>query len=159
MIEADRSNIARLESLGSTRPITESTNWDVSFAAEGIRFFAEFADKLGGEVISTRSDNLGMVVAQPYGVVAAITPWNVPIVNLSWKTGPALAAGNAIVLKPSELRHSQRCGSRNLPSKQVFHLAFLISFKAMGLSPAMRFAVITSCPKLLSRALVAAARR
>ncbi len=103
LIESDRSHLARLESLGSTRPITESTNWDVSFAAEGIRFFAEFADKLGGEVISTRSDNLGMVVAQPYGVVAAITPWNVPIVNLSWKVGPALAAGNAIVLKPSEL--------------------------------------------------------
>lgn len=103
LIEADRTDLARVEAIGSTRPISESTNWDVSFVAEGIRFFAEFADKLGGEVISTRTDNLGLVVAQPYGVVAAITPWNVPIVNVSWKAGPALAAGNAIVLKPSEL--------------------------------------------------------
>ena len=80
-----------------------SLAWDVPFTAEGLRFFAEYADKLGGEVAATRHDHLGMVVAEPYGVVGAITPWNFPLVMASWKVGAALAAGNAVVLKPSEL--------------------------------------------------------
>jgi aldehyde dehydrogenase (NAD+) len=75
----------------------------VSFSAECIRFCAEYADKLGGDVAPTRSDNLGMIVSEPYGVIGAITPWNFPLIMASWKLGPALAAGNAIVLKPSEL--------------------------------------------------------
>jgi aldehyde dehydrogenase (NAD+) len=68
-----------------------------------MRFFAEFADKIGGEVAATRSDHLGFTIAEPYGVIAAIAPWNFPLVMASWKVGPALAAGNAVVVKPSEL--------------------------------------------------------
>lgn len=103
LIDADVKTLAPLEAVGSTRPIREAATWDVPFTAEGIRFFAEWADKLGGEVAATRADHLGMTISEPYGVVGAIIPWNVPLVTTSWKVGPALAAGNAMVLKPSEM--------------------------------------------------------
>ncbi|GBR46326.1 NAD-dependent aldehyde dehydrogenase [Neokomagataea tanensis NBRC 106556] len=95
--------LARLEALCSTRPIAETTAWDVPFTAEGIRFFAEYADKLGGDVAATQSDLLGLVLAEPYGVIGAIAPWNFPLVMGSWKIIPALVAGNGVVLKPSEM--------------------------------------------------------
>ncbi len=103
LIEADALALGTMEGVGSTRPISDAIAGDVPFTAEGIRFFAEYADKLGGDVAATRNDQLGMVIAQPYGVVGAIAPWNFPATMVSWKAGPALAAGNAVVLKPSEL--------------------------------------------------------
>lgn len=103
LVEADVATLAPLEAVGSTRPITEASAWDVPFTAEGIRFFAELADKIGGEVAATASDKLGMTIAEPYGVIGAVAPWNFPLVMASWKVVPALAAGNAVVLKPSEL--------------------------------------------------------
>ncbi|SEF22081.1 aldehyde dehydrogenase family protein [Variovorax sp. NFACC27] len=103
LVEVDAARLGPLEAVCSTRPVRDVIAWDVPFTAEGLRFFAEYADKLGGEVAATRQDHLGMVVAEPYGVVGAITPWNFPLVMVSWKVGAALAAGNAVVLKPSEL--------------------------------------------------------
>ncbi|HUG23615.1 aldehyde dehydrogenase family protein [Piscinibacter sp.] len=103
LIEADVQRLAPLEAVCSTRPLRDAAAWDVPFTAEGLRFFAEYCDKLGGEVAATRSDHLGLVVSEPYGVVGAISPWNFPLVMASWKVGAALAAGNAVVLKPSEL--------------------------------------------------------
>lgn len=103
LIEADVARLAPLEAVCSTRPVKDAERWDVPFTAEGLRFFSEYADKLGGEVAATRHDHLGMVIAEPYGVVGAITPWNFPLVMVSWKVGAALAAGNAVVLKPSEM--------------------------------------------------------
>ena len=103
LIEADVAHLAPLESVCSTRPVKDAERWDVPFTAEGLRFFSEYADKLGGEVAATRHDNLGLLIAEPYGVVGAITPWNFPLVMVSWKVGAALAAGNAVVLKPSEM--------------------------------------------------------
>ena len=103
LIEECAVELGQLEALGSTRPIAQAVTGDVASVAEGIRFFSEWADKLGGDVAATRADHLGMIVSEPYGVVGAITPWNFPLSMASWKVGPALAAGNAIVLKPSEL--------------------------------------------------------
>ncbi|MDP3319979.1 MAG: aldehyde dehydrogenase family protein, partial [Bosea sp. (in: a-proteobacteria)] len=103
LIEERAVELGRLEAVGSTRPIAQAVTGDVASVAEGIRFFSEWADKLGGEVAATRHDHLGLIVSEPYGVVGAITPWNFPLSMASWKVGPALAAGNAIVLKPSEL--------------------------------------------------------
>lgn len=103
LIEADVKTLAPLEAVGSTRPIRDAAAWDVPFTAEGIRFYAEWADKIGGDVAATRPDHLGMTIAEPYGVVGAIVPWNFPLVTTSWKVAPALAAGNAMVLKPSEM--------------------------------------------------------
>lgn len=103
LIERDRRELAQLEALGSTRHVRGVFDIDIPYSADCIRFFAEWADKLGGDVAATRSDNLGMVVTEPYGVVAAISPWNFPITQSITKIGPPLAAGNAVVLKPSEL--------------------------------------------------------
>lgn len=103
LVEADAQALGVIEAAGSTRPARDAIGWDVPFTAEGLRFFSEYADKLGGEVAATRQDHLGMVIAQPYGVVGVITPWNFPLVTVSWKVGAALAAGNAVVLKPSEI--------------------------------------------------------
>ncbi|WP_342627067.1 aldehyde dehydrogenase family protein [Nguyenibacter vanlangensis] len=103
LVEDHAAELARLETVCSTRPIAETAGWDVPFTAEGIRFFAEYADKLGGEVAATQTDLLGMVMAEPYGVVGAIAPWNFPLVMGSWKVVPALVAGNGVVLKPSEM--------------------------------------------------------
>ena len=103
LIEADFDTLAPLEAVGSTRTITELKAWDISYTAECIRFFAEFADKIGGEVAATTPDKLGLTITEPYGVVAAISPWNLPLVMAAWKVAPAIAAGNSIVLKPSEL--------------------------------------------------------
>lgn len=103
LVVADTAYLAPLESLGSTRPIAAASGWDVPFTAEGIRFYAEFADKVGGDVAATDHSHLGMTITEPYGVIVAIAPWNFPLVMASWKIAPALAAGNAVVLKPSEL--------------------------------------------------------
>ena len=103
LIEAEAETLARLEAIASTRPVSELMAGDVPVTAEQIRFFAEFADKEGGDLVPTGSESVGMIATEPYGVVGAITPWNFPINMAGWKLGPALAAGNAVVLKPSEM--------------------------------------------------------
>jgi len=103
LIEAEAEVLARLEAIASTRPISELMAGDVPVTVEQIRFFAEFADKEGGDLVPTGTDSFGMIATEPYGVVGAITPWNFPINMAGWKLGPALAAGNAVVLKPSEM--------------------------------------------------------
>ncbi|XLM22053.1 aldehyde dehydrogenase family protein, partial [Chromobacterium piscinae] len=65
-------------------------------------WFAEAIDKVGGEVVPVDPKLLGLVTREPIGVVAAVVPWNFPILMASWKFGPALAAGNAVIVKPSE---------------------------------------------------------
>ena len=75
---------------------------DVPGAAYCVEWFAEAIDKIGGEVAPADHHLVGLVTREPIGVVAAVVPWNFPILMASWKFGPALAAGNSVVLKPSE---------------------------------------------------------
>ncbi len=103
LIEAEAEKLARIEALCSTRPVGQLVAGDIAVTAEQIRFFAEFADKEGSALTPTDDASLGMIMSEPYGVVGAITPWNFPISMSGWKLGPALAAGNAVVLKPSEM--------------------------------------------------------
>ena len=103
LIEQEAEGLARLEALSSTRPVGELVQGDIAITAEQIRFFAELADKEGGDLAPTDETSVGMIMTEPYGVVGAITPWNFPINMAAWKVGPALAAGNAVVLKPSEM--------------------------------------------------------
>jgi len=95
--------LAKMEAVGSTRPVGHLIAGDIAVTAEQIRFFAEFADKEGSDLVPTDGNSLGMIMTEPYGVVGAITPWNFPLSMAGWKLGPALAAGNAVVLKPSEM--------------------------------------------------------
>jgi aldehyde dehydrogenase (NAD+) len=103
LIEAEAETLARIEALSSTRPVAQLRAGDIPVTAEQIRFFAEFADKEGSDLVPTDDKSFGMIMTEPYGVVGAIVPWNVPISTTGWKLGPALAAGNAVVLKPSEM--------------------------------------------------------
>lgn len=103
LIESEAETLAKLEALSSTRPVGHLIAGDIAVTAEQIRFFSEMADKEGDALVPTDGDSLGMIMSEPYGVVGAITPWNFPVSMAGWKLGPALAAGNAVVLKPSEM--------------------------------------------------------
>ncbi|WP_370318745.1 aldehyde dehydrogenase [Oricola sp.] len=71
-------------------------------AAGTIRYYAEALDKVYGEIAPTAETHLGMILREPVGVVGAIVPWNFPLMIGAWKLGPAIAAGNSVVLKPAE---------------------------------------------------------
>ncbi len=94
--------LALLETLDMGKPIRYSQSVDVALAANCIRWYGEAIDKVYGEVAPTGDDSLALVTREPVGVVAAIVPWNYPLLMTAWKIAPALAAGNSVVLKPSE---------------------------------------------------------
>ena len=102
LIRDDIDRLAILETLDVGKPILNSVNVDVTFAADCIAYYAEFADKLYDEVAPTAPHELALVRREPLGVVAAVVPWNYPLIISAWKLGPALLAGNSVVLKPAE---------------------------------------------------------
>ncbi|MGW0838696.1 aldehyde dehydrogenase family protein [Streptomyces sp. NPDC002787] len=102
LMERDAEILARLDSEDAGKPITECRTGDVPGAIESIRWFAEAADKVFGRLAPSGPDGLGLVSREPVGVVAAILPWNYPLAMTAWKVGPALAAGNCLLVKPAE---------------------------------------------------------
>ncbi|MEI8023935.1 MAG: aldehyde dehydrogenase family protein [Actinomycetota bacterium] len=102
-LEANSEEFAQLESLNTGHPIKDSRFLDVPRTAACFRYFGGMADKIQGDVMPVEPGFLNYVLREPLGVVGAIVPWNFPLMFCSWKMGPALAAGNTIVLKPSEL--------------------------------------------------------
>ena len=102
LVRADLEHLALLETLDTGRPVLNAVNVDVPFAADCLEYYAEFADKLYDEVAPTGPADLALVRREPLGVVAAIVPWNYPLIITAWKIGPALLAGNSVVLKPAE---------------------------------------------------------
>jgi len=102
LMEAHREELALLETLDTGKPIRHSLRDDVPGAARAIRWYAEAIDKVYGEVAPTGSNELAMIVREPIGVIAAVMPWNFPLLLACWKLGPALASGNSVVLKPPE---------------------------------------------------------
>ena len=102
-IEANAEELAQLESLDTGHPISDARKLDVPRTAACFRYFGGMADKLQGDVIPVEPGFLNYVQREPLGVVGQIVPWNFPLMFCSWKMGPALAAGNTVVLKPSEL--------------------------------------------------------
>lgn len=102
LIRANRDELALLETLDVGKPIRDSLAVDVEFAANCIQFYAECVDKLYDEIAPTGPKDLALVRREALGVVGAIVPWNYPLIIASWKIGPALAAGNSVVLKPAE---------------------------------------------------------
>ncbi|WP_326429265.1 aldehyde dehydrogenase [Stutzerimonas frequens] len=102
LLEANREELALLETLDMGKPIGDSLAVDIPGAARALRWSGEAIDKIYDEVAATPHDQLGLVTREPVGVVAAIVPWNFPLMMACWKLGPALATGNSVVLKPSE---------------------------------------------------------
>lgn len=103
LIEANSEELAQLETLDTGHPIRDTRGLDVPRTAGCFRYFGGMADKLQGSVIPVEAGFLNYVQRAPIGVVGQIVPWNFPLMFTSWKLGPALAAGNTVVLKPSEL--------------------------------------------------------
>lgn len=99
---AHRDELALLETLDMGKPIRYSRSVDVQLAQNCIRWYGEAIDKLYDQVAPAPEDSLALITREPVGVVAAVIPWNYPMLMAAWKLGPALAAGNSVVLKPSE---------------------------------------------------------
>ena len=97
-----RDELALLETLDMGKPIKYSRSVDVPAAANCIRWYGEAIDKIYDEIAPTDEASLALILREPVGVVAAIVPWNYPMLMASWKIAPALAAGNSVILKPSE---------------------------------------------------------
>jgi 4-guanidinobutyraldehyde dehydrogenase / NAD-dependent aldehyde dehydrogenase len=102
LIRKHREELALLETTDMGKPISDSLKIDIPAAANCIAWYAEATDKVYDEVAPTAHETLATITREPAGVVAAIVPWNFPLLMASWKLGPALATGNSIVLKPSE---------------------------------------------------------
>ncbi|MGH7071494.1 MAG: aldehyde dehydrogenase [Acetobacteraceae bacterium] len=101
LIRARARTLAEIESRDNGKPLRDTLG-EVKRAADWITFFAGAADKINGDQIPFRPNALAYTRREPVGVVGAILPWNSPISLCSWKLGPALAAGNAVVVKPAE---------------------------------------------------------
>lgn len=97
-----RDELALLETLDMGKPINNSLMFDVPAAATCLAWYGEAIDKIYDEIAPTAKTSLAMIRREPMGVVGAIVPWNYPMMMTAWKLGPAIAAGNSVVLKPSE---------------------------------------------------------
>lgn len=102
LIEQHAQEFTLLDCLDMGKPVSELINGDVPFSSHTFQFFAEAIDKIEGTVTNTAASALHMIVREPIGVVGCVTPWNYPLMMAAWKTAPALAAGNSVVLKPAE---------------------------------------------------------
>jgi acyl-CoA reductase-like NAD-dependent aldehyde dehydrogenase len=103
LIESNAEELARLESLDTGHPLRDSRNLDVPRTAACFRYFGGMADKLQGDVVPVETGFLNYLTRDPLGVVGQVVPWNFPLMFTSWKMGPALAAGNTVVMKPAEI--------------------------------------------------------
>jgi 4-guanidinobutyraldehyde dehydrogenase / NAD-dependent aldehyde dehydrogenase len=102
LLLAHRDELALLETLDMGKPISDSCKVDIPASAACIQWYAEAVDKIYDEVAPTGPGALATITREPMGVVGAIVPWNFPLLMASWKIGPVLAAGNSLVIKPSE---------------------------------------------------------
>ncbi|MFC3283554.1 aldehyde dehydrogenase [Litchfieldella rifensis] len=120
LMESHKHELALLDTLDMGKPVTSSLG-DMAGAIACLRYNAESIDKVYGEVAPTGEESLGLVLREPLGVVVSIVPWNFPLMMTAWKIAPALAAGNSVILKPSEksplsaLRLAQLAKEAGLP--------------------------------------------
>lgn len=101
-VEQHVEPLAQLEALVAGKPLRDC-RVEVSKVVEMFRYYAGWADKLHGEVIPVPSGHLNYTLREPVGVVFQITPWNAPVFTAGWQIAPAIATGNGVVIKPSEL--------------------------------------------------------
>ena len=102
LVEKNIEELAELETLDNGKPIFESRYVDMPMVIDVFRYYAGWATKIHGETVNTFDSAFTYTLREPVGVVGAIVAWNFPLLLASWKLGPALACGNAVVLKPAE---------------------------------------------------------
>ncbi|CAA9541281.1 MAG: Aldehyde dehydrogenase [uncultured Thermoleophilia bacterium] len=102
LIREHADELAVLETLDMGKPISDALADDMRLSADCIQYYGEAVDKVYDEIAPTGPNAISMIRREPLGVVAAVVPWNFPLMMAAWKLGPALAAGNSVVLKPAE---------------------------------------------------------
>jgi aldehyde dehydrogenase (NAD+) len=102
LVDRQAPALARLESAATGKPIRDCTA-EIARVGDMIRYWAGWTDKITGRVIPVPTSHLNYTRPEPLGVVLAITPWNAPLFTAGWNAAPALACGNAVILKPSEV--------------------------------------------------------
>lgn len=166
LIERDALELAVLGVRNNGTEIGMALKAEPLSAAATIRYYAEATDKIYGEIAPTGDDVLGLVHRAPVGVVGAIVPWNFPMMIGTWKLGPALAAGNTVVLKPAEtasltlLRLAELALEAGMPPG-VFNVVLgegAVVGEAMSLSPEIDVIVFTGSGGVGRRLLENAAR-
>ncbi|MGQ7242593.1 betaine-aldehyde dehydrogenase [Salinicola sp. V024] len=103
LLRERNDELAELETLNTGKPISETTGVDIVTGADALEYFAGLAPAIEGTQIPLREDSFVYTRREPLGVIGAIGAWNYPIQIACWKAAPALAAGNAVVFKPSEV--------------------------------------------------------
>ncbi|KAF9649990.1 NAD-dependent aldehyde dehydrogenase [Thelephora ganbajun] len=103
IMESRLDELCAVEALNNGKTFQSAKYADVSFSISIIRYYAGWSDKIHGQTIETDRNKLAYTLHEPFGVVGQIIPWNFPLLMLSMKIGPALATGNTIIMKPSEL--------------------------------------------------------
>ncbi|WP_177195988.1 aldehyde dehydrogenase family protein [Bradyrhizobium sp. OK095] len=140
LLKANADEIIELESIDAGKPISATARQDFPAAVDTLIYYAGWADKIMGDVVPVRDDALTYTVREPVGVVAAIVPWNFPLMIGMWKLAPALACGCTVVMKPAELT--------SLSALRIAELAL-----EAGL-PAGVFNVVTGPGRVVGDALV-----
>ena len=102
LVDTHAETLATIETWDNGKPYSVALSEDVAEVAGTLRYYAGYADKLHGQVIDTGPDKLAYTLREPLGVCGQIIPWNYPLAMAAWKLGPALAAGNTVVLKAAE---------------------------------------------------------
>ena len=102
LLTRNRRELAVMESIESGKPIRDCELIDIPETIHCIKWHAEAGDKIYDQTAPTGDGAVAMIVREPVGVVAAILPWNFPLMMLAWKIGPALAAGCSVIVKPAE---------------------------------------------------------
>lgn len=121
LIEDNLEELALAETIDNGKPIDVCRTIDIPRAAYNFRFYADAITQFSGESYVTSSSTINYIRHDPIGVVACISPWNLPLYSFTWKVAPALAAGNCVVSKPSEVTpltaylFSQLCQKAGLP--------------------------------------------
>lgn len=143
LIDSHAEELALLDTRDAGKPLADTSAFDVPGSAAILRWYADLIDKTYGEIAPTDPGDLALVTKEPLGVVAAIIPWNYPLETAIWKIAPALAAGNSIVLKPSEesplsaVRLAELASEAGLPDGvlNVVPGAGQVVGRALGLHP------------------------
>ncbi|HMM92002.1 aldehyde dehydrogenase family protein [Bradyrhizobium sp.] len=140
LLKQHADEIVELESLDAGKPIAAVLRQDLPAAIDTLTYYAGWADKISGDVVPVRDDALTYTVREPVGVVAAIVPWNFPLMIGMWKLAPALACGCTVVMKPAELT--------SLSALRIGELAL-----EAGLPPGV-FNIVTGPGRVVGDALV-----
>src|SRR5215472_6346995 len=140
LLKKHADEIVEIESLDAGKPVAAVLRQDLPAAIDTLTYYAGWADKISGDVVSTRDDALTYTVREPVGVVAAIVPWNFPLMIGMWKLAPALACGCTVVMKPAELT--------SLSALRIGELAL-----EAGLPPGV-FNIVTGPGRVVGDALV-----